>query len=334
MERSIYEVLKNKYKIGENYIAAYLIQQFGSASVSIETFNQKLASDPNFSSWADYALSTNSRGKIFANLIQPYLPKDAKRYLDVGSAYGGFPIGFKDLGLEVVGIEHNEKLVRLSKANFKDHGLEDASIEGDILDENIIQRIGKFDVITCIDVIEHVANVPQAIKNMTSLLNPRGILILQMPNKDSISNIMTDPHFGVFGLTLLRHSDAKRLYFCYFPNRKIYDVGEFYPQDYYLQLLRESDCKATVLPPVVATSIRKKVILIPQYLGHLWRFSFNTSLNMPTKLRIKVIMHALQRITEFILGLLLSILFPKQWKSVIKKKFADDAWFIIGTKES
>lgn len=332
MENSIYEVLKSKYRIGENYIAAYLSQHFGSSNVSIETFNQKLTSDPNFSNWVDYALSTNTRGRTFVNLIRPYLPQDAKRYLDVGSAYGGFPIGFMELGLEVVGIEHNEKLVQLSRANFKDHGLEDASIKGDILDENVIQSIGKFDVITCIDVIEHVADVPQAMKNMISLLNPKGILILQMPNKDSISNIITDPHFGVFGLTLLRHSDARKLYFCYFPHRKIYDVGEFYQQGYYLSLLQQLDCTAAVLPPVVATSIRKKATLIPQYLANLWKFALNTSLTIPAKLRIKVITLAFHRIIEFIVGLLLAALFPMEWRSTVKRKFVDDAWFIIGTK--
>ena len=39
----------------------------------------------------------------------------------------------------------------------------------------------KFDYITCLDVLEHVADDTAALKNIYSLLNPRGCLILTVP---------------------------------------------------------------------------------------------------------------------------------------------------------
>jgi len=331
MENSLYAMLRNKYQIGNHYISAYLSNLFGTDHVDIEIFNQKLT-NPNLATWADYALSTNRRGRAFAEILRPHLPKDARRYLDVGSAYGGFLIGFMELGLDVIGIELSENLVHLSRANFKDYGREDSTIKGDILDENLLSQLGKFDVITCIDMIEHVSDVPRAMKNMVQLLNPGGILVLQMPNKDSLSNVMADSHFNIFGLTLLKHPDARRFYFCNFPSSNMYDVGEYYQQEYYLRLLADLGCGPLVLPPAVPTSLTEKARLIPKFYSRLGRFLFRNAVTVPFDLKLKISLRALFYITSFLIGLGIVTLFSKARKRTLKQKFADDAWFIIGTK--
>lgn len=237
-----------------------------------------------------------------------------------------------ELGLEVAGIEYSENLVHLSRANFKDYGLNDASVKGDILDNKLLSQIGKFDVITCIDVIEHVDDVPGAMKNMVDLLNPGGILVLQMPNKDSISNVMADSHFGIFGITLLEHSDARRLFYCNFPPSNPYDVGEYYQQGHYLKLLASLDCTPSAFPPVIPTSLDEKAILIPVYFSRLGSFIFKDKASVPFGLKLKVAVRALFHIAEFMLGLGWAMLFQKGRRSALKQKFADDAWFILGTK--
>lgn len=329
MENPLYVMLRNKYQIGNHYISAYLSNLFGTDHVDIEIFNQKLT-NPNLATWVDYALSTNMRGRAFAEILYPHLPKNARRYLDVGSAYGGFLIGFMELGLDVTGIEFSENLVHLSRANFKDYGREDASIKGDILDENLLSQLGKFDVITCIDMIEHVSDVPRAMKNMVQLLNPGGILVLQVPNKDSISNVMADSHFNIFGITLLKHPDARRLYHCHFPYP--YDVGEYYQQEYYLKLLTDLGCKPLVMPPVCPTSLTEKASLIPNFYSRLGLFMFRSAVAIPLDLKLKISLRALLYITEFLIGLGIVTLFSKARKHTLKQKFADDTWFIIGTK--
>ena len=335
MENPLYAKLRNKYEIGNNFISAYLTHLFETDSIDnidVEAFDRKLASNPNWENWANYALSTNIRGREFAELLRPHLPKNANRYLDVGSAYGGFLIGFMELGLEVAGIEYNEKLVHLSQANFKDYGLEDASIKGDILDQELLAHLGKFDVITCIDVIEHVDDVPRAMKNMVDLLNPGGILVLQMPNKDSISNVMADSHYGIFGITLLKHSDARRFYFCHFPSSNMYyGMGEYYRQGYYLKMLADLGCGPLVLPPAVPTSLREKARLIPEYFSCFRDFIFKNTAPIPFDLKFKVLVRALFHVTEFVIGLGIAALF-QACRPALKRRFADDAWFIIGTK--
>jgi 2-polyprenyl-3-methyl-5-hydroxy-6-metoxy-1,4-benzoquinol methylase len=119
MENPLFSMLRNKYQVGNHFISAYLTHLFGNDNLDMAMFDQKLT-NPNVATWLDYALSTNMRGRAFAEILRPYFPEHAQRYLDIGSAYGGFLIGFMELGLEVMGIEVDEKLVLLSQANFKD----------------------------------------------------------------------------------------------------------------------------------------------------------------------------------------------------------------------
>ena len=330
-QNALYEMLRTKYKIGDHFIAAYLKGTFGAEQVDMQTFEQKLAAFPNLANWLDYALSSNQRGRDFAAALRPHLPHNARRYLDVGSAYGGFLIGFMDLGLQVQGIELGEKFVQMSRANFLDYGLQDAVIEGDILDPDLLPQLGKFDVITCIDVIEHVEDVPAALKNMLGLLNPGGILILQMPNKDSISNVLADPHFGLFGLTLLKHADAKKFYFSHFPGRTMYDVGEFFEQPQYLALLNGLGCESSALPPMVPTQLSAKARLIPGLARRSLKFLFSGEPVLPPVLRLKVALRAGMYTSGFALRALLALPL-RGMRARLKAKYADDAWLIIGRK--
>lgn len=330
---ALYEMLRNKYQIGDHFIAAYLTGAFDTPEVDMEMYNQKMAATPNLANWLDYAFSTNQRGREFASALRPHLPPNPRRYLDVGSAYGGFLIGFMELGMEVKGIEYSQRFVDMSRANFLDYGLEDASILGDILDPALLPGLGKFDVITCVDVIEHVDDVPAAMKNMVDLLNPGGILVLQMPNKDSLTNILTDPHFGIFGLTLLKHDEARAFYFYNFPERKMYDVGEFYEQGHYLNLLTALNCQASALPPMSPTSLLRKARLLPRFLLRWLKFLFDGSLALPLGLRLKVALLALAHFGWFAIQFIFSIPFTAL-RPGLKARYADDAWLILGRKKS
>ena len=332
---ALFTVLRDKYQIGDAYIAAYLRKTFGTLSLSSEEFHRKLADNTILANWLDYALSTNLRGRAFAREIHPYIGKNARRYLDVGSAYGGFLIGFMELGLDVVGIEYDQGLVDLCNANLQDFNLAGVQkvITGSILDESSLGQIGKFDVITCIDVIEHVSDVQLAMKNMVQLLNPGGIIVLQLPNKDSLLNIISDSHYGVFGITLLKHDDAKKLHFCYFPNSKMddYDVGEYYQRSYYLNSLASLGCEASALSPLSPSRISDKIRLAPRFFAHLSCFLFKPA-RVPLNLKLKVIFRAVFYILSFFLQFLVVMLFAGRERDAFKGKFVDDAWLILGTK--
>ena len=331
-QTTLYTSLRSKYQIGDEFIAAYLLKFFGTSELDEESYQQKLAENSNLGLWADYAFSTNHRGRAFAQSVRPLLPDQAGRYLDVGSAYGGFLIGFMELGLEVCGIEYNDDFVRMSHANFRDYNLQDASIQGDILDKSLLARLGKFDVITCIDVIEHVDDVIAALQNMVEMLNPGGILVLQMPNKDSLSNVIADPHFGLFGLTLLKHDQARSFYLAHFPKTSYYDVGEFYRQDEYLGWLTALGCEASAQPPMVPTNLRQKVLLLPALILKLRYFCFDRTAQLPNGLRLYTCLSALGYIGRFGLQLPLTLALRSR-RPAFKVRYADDSWFLLGRKK-
>ena len=329
-ESTLYEMLRNKYQIGDHFIRAYLSNSFGNPHLDMLTFEQKLAENPKLAHWLDYALSTNLRGRDFVAKLRPHFPANAHRYLDVGSAFGGYLVGFMELGLDVVGIEYNQKFVEMSRANLRDYGCEDATIQGDILDPALLARLGKFDIITCIDVIEHVPDVPATMHNMADLLNPGGLLILITPNRDSIANVISDPHFGLFGITLLKHEQAHTFFSHHFPPMAPYDVGEFYKQHVYLDLLLQNNCIPEVLDPLVPTSIKQQMKSLPQFFRLLGKLLCTGSPSLP--LRLDVTVRALLYLTGLVFRTLLAL--PVYaLRPALKARYADNAWLILGHKK-
>jgi 2-polyprenyl-3-methyl-5-hydroxy-6-metoxy-1,4-benzoquinol methylase len=195
---------------------------------------------PMHPTWVEYALTTNERGAATVAKLEAYRTIRSLRALDVGCAFAGFPIAFARAGAEAVGVELDPTLLRLAEANVRDAGVPVELHRMDLLDDERVRELGRFDLITCADVIEHVDDVPRALANMAALLAPGGLLYLQVPNGFSTALVLKDGHFGLFGITLLGRDDAER----YYREARFtgtYDVGTFHPLDFYLQVLAEHD---------------------------------------------------------------------------------------------
>ncbi len=223
--------VQEKYGVGKKFAISYLDYWFRARGRDFSCLSEIINSPQPEPTWFEFAMSTNQRGEEFAKTVAPHIPTNAKRYLDVGCGFGGFLVGFSNLALEVVGIEIDPERIEFAEANTKDHGLSDCVFKHNILLGNIQNRLGSFDIITCSDVIEHVLDVPKTISNMVGLLNPGGILVLKIPNKNSINFVGSDGHFRLFGITLLKREDAMR-YFSKFFNFE-YDVGYYFDKTYH-----------------------------------------------------------------------------------------------------
>jgi 2-polyprenyl-3-methyl-5-hydroxy-6-metoxy-1,4-benzoquinol methylase len=96
------------------------------------------------------------------------------RLLDYGCGTGAFLSHMKSAGWNVLGVEPSEKARSLGVLN----GL---NIQSDI------GRIsGSFDVITLWHVLEHIENAHEVIGHLSRKLTPNGILVIAVPNRDSI----------------------------------------------------------------------------------------------------------------------------------------------------
>lgn len=194
------------------------------------------AGHPMYDTWLEFALSTNVRGEAAVELVKGYRSICGSRVLDIGCAYGGFPIAFARSGGEAVGIDINPALLELAAENVRDMGVPVSLYRKDITDSGQIADLQRFDIITCNDLIEHVEDVRATLDNIASLLRRGGLLYLQIPNAYSVGQVLKDGHYGLFGITLLSRKDAIR-YFGESGYNDSYGVGYFHRLDEYLGML-------------------------------------------------------------------------------------------------
>ena len=106
-----------------------------------------------------------------------------KNILEVGCSSAGLLRYFHENGANCWGIELSNKTLNNAKLWNEDINIK--LLQGDICDQSLSDTIvGKnFDIIIIRDVIEHVSNPKQALKNMFSLLKTRGIIFISCPSK-------------------------------------------------------------------------------------------------------------------------------------------------------
>ena len=191
---------------------------------------------PMYPVWSEFALSTNLRGSEVARRLQRYTEIRGKRYLDIGCAYGGYPIAFAAEGAEAVGIDINARFLAFAAENVRDQRASVLLLDRDVTKPDQIADLGQFDIITCNDLIEHVEDVATTFRNIASLLRPGGLLFMEIPNAWSVGQVLKDGHYGLFGITLLSRPDAIR-YFRESGYNDEYGVGHFHRLEEYVALL-------------------------------------------------------------------------------------------------
>jgi len=200
----------------------------------------------------EYTFSTNTRGRNLATQLGEWgVPvgsnwKPHKSYLDVGFAYGGSLAAFASLGYDVTGIEISEKLATLGRLNLESAGYSVDTRIGDFLSDEILTGERRFDLITCIDVIEHVMDPEAALRKICRLLKPGGTAYVAYPTKLSIPYVRADAHAQLFGLTLLDYYRARAAYTMYtgWPE---FEVSDFYEPEWYLNTARTAGVQAELV---------------------------------------------------------------------------------------
>lgn len=190
-----------------------------------------------------FALSTTERGRAFAEFVAPYRPRP-RRFLDVGCAYGGFLRALRERGADVLGVELEPELAALGKANLV--GGAGEVLQADVLGPDL-ERVGRFDLIACNDVIEHVADARALVDRVAALLERDGIAYFEIPNRDALSFVARDGHFQKFGITLLERPLAAR--YLHESSGKSYDqIGELHDEATYRRWFAEAGLTALDSP--------------------------------------------------------------------------------------
>ena len=112
-------------------------------------------------------------------------PLDGKSALDVGCGAGLLAEPLARLGAKVTAIDAAPELVEVAREHARRQGLEIDYRAGDVQ-----QLQGQFDLITCMEVIEHVADPAAFVAALAKRLAPDGLLILSTPNATSWSKLL------------------------------------------------------------------------------------------------------------------------------------------------
>ena len=112
-------------------------------------------------------------------------PLDGKAALDVGCGAGLLAEPLARLGAKVTGIDASPEVIAVARDHAAAMGLEIDYRVGDVQELD-----GRFDLITCMEVIEHVADPSVFLKALAKRLAAGGLLILSTPNATGWSKLM------------------------------------------------------------------------------------------------------------------------------------------------
>ena len=112
-------------------------------------------------------------------------PLQGKTAMDVGCGAGLLSEALARLGAKVTGIDAAPEVIAVARDHATAMGLEIDYRAADVLDVE-----GQFDLITCMEVIEHVAEPQAFITALAKRLAPGGLLILSTPNATGWSKLL------------------------------------------------------------------------------------------------------------------------------------------------
>lgn len=112
-------------------------------------------------------------------------PLDGKTALDVGSGAGLLTEPLARLGAKVTGIDASPEVIEVARDHAGASGLDIDYRAGDVQ-----QLEGQFDLITAMEVIEHVADPGAFVKALAKRLAANGLLVMSTPNATAWSKLM------------------------------------------------------------------------------------------------------------------------------------------------
>jgi 2-polyprenyl-6-hydroxyphenyl methylase/3-demethylubiquinone-9 3-methyltransferase len=112
-------------------------------------------------------------------------PLADKTALDVGCGAGLLAEPLARLGAKVTGIDASPEVIAVARDHAVRQALDVGYRVGDVAELE-----GQFDLITCMEVIEHVADPAAFVHALARRLAPGGLLIMSTPNATSWSRLM------------------------------------------------------------------------------------------------------------------------------------------------
>lgn len=131
---------------------------------------------------AVYQALESKKTKYVIDVLSKYitLNKVAIRMLDVGSALGSLLLAAHERGWFAEGVEANPSMVRICQEK-------QLCVKQGFFPDVLMNDTNQYDVITLLDVLEHVENPINFIVSLKSFLSNQNIVAIQVPNFQSLA---------------------------------------------------------------------------------------------------------------------------------------------------
>ncbi len=164
---------------------------------------------PNFNRWKRGRDLRYKRAAVVKEIISSVVKCENLDILDLGSGEGGTSALFAENNNV---ISYDLSLLRLKRQ--QDFSINYPLINGRA--EILPFRNSSFDMIILQDVIEHIEQPGLFIQEVSRILRQNGSVYLSTPNRKSIFNLVSDPHWGIPLLALFKRPAIKKYFLRYF----------------------------------------------------------------------------------------------------------------------
>ncbi|HEU4652044.1 MAG TPA: bifunctional 2-polyprenyl-6-hydroxyphenol methylase/3-demethylubiquinol 3-O-methyltransferase UbiG [Croceibacterium sp.] len=118
--------------------------------------------------------------------VESVRPLAGKAALDVGCGAGLLCEPLARLGAEVTGVDAAPANVEAAALHAEGSGLDIRYVAGELA----TLGFGAFDLVTCLEVLEHVADKPAFLAGLARHLAPGGLMVLSTPNRTPQSRLL------------------------------------------------------------------------------------------------------------------------------------------------
>lgn len=215
-------------------------------------------SHPNYLRWKLARELSIERGKFVRAIINQQLQTKNLAILDLGSGEGGTSKVFSQdnfvvsLDLSLIRLNRQKELVisseslsEKSSTKTKNRFLSSFEMtEPNLVNASALQlpfANSSFDLIIIQDVIEHLNDTNSFLIEIKRVLKPNGMIYLSTPNKYSLFNFISDPHFGLPFVSILKRESIKKYFLKHFRKNDYYreDIAQLFSLDEILNLFKD-----------------------------------------------------------------------------------------------
>lgn len=175
---------------------------------------------PNYERWKRSREISYQRGKFVKSIVSQYKEPVNLKILDIGSGFGGTIHNFLGNGNLIYSIEIDEYKLQ--------YQLDYPNLKKFLVDAFQLPFNERFDLIILQDFIEHIDNQESFLRYILNFLKDDGVIYLSTPNKLSIFNLISDPHWGFPLVSLLSRKSIQKIFIPIFRKKEKHrgDVAE------------------------------------------------------------------------------------------------------------